>query len=151
MKITAILKKVTLIVCAIAMLSTLLVGCGNGSKEKIVIYSSNEDYQIEFMKERLKKQFPDYDIVFQYKSSGEHAASLKATGTKTDADISIDIEYGYAAQIAKLGYFADLTVTNLVKDRLNARKPEIASGLQSGRTAAKRALSKMLENMDKFD
>ena len=109
MNITAILKKVTLTVCAIAMLSTLLVGCGNGSKEKIVIYSSNEDYQIEFMKERLKKQFPDYDIVFQYKSSGEHAASLKATGTKTDADISIDIEYGYAAQIAELGYFADLT------------------------------------------
>ena len=54
-------------------------------------------------------------------------------------------------RVFDMGYFADLTVTNLVKDRLNARKPEIASGLQSGRTAAKRALSKMLENMDKFD
>ena len=54
-------------------------------------------------------------------------------------------------RVFDLGYFADLAVTNLVKDKLNAKRPEIASDLQSGRKSAKRALSQMLANMDKFD
>lgn len=54
-------------------------------------------------------------------------------------------------RVFDLGYFADLAVTNLVKDKLNAKRPEIASDLKSGRLSAQRALSKMLQNMDKFD
>ncbi len=94
---------------ALAMLlSTILIGCDT-KKEKVVIYSSNEDYQIEYMEKRLKEEFPQYDIVIEYKSSGEHAAALKAAGKNTDCDITNDLEYGYAAQIAELGYLADLT------------------------------------------
>jgi hypothetical protein len=54
-------------------------------------------------------------------------------------------------RVFDMGYYADLTVTNLVRERLNEGKLEIAAGLRSGRSAAKKALSKMLENMDKFD
>ena len=54
-------------------------------------------------------------------------------------------------RVFDLGYFADLAVTNLVKDRLNAKRPEIASALKSGRGSAKKALERLLTNMDKFD
>lgn len=54
-------------------------------------------------------------------------------------------------RVFDMGYYADLPVTNLVKDRLNAGQLEIASGLKSGRTSAKRTLERLLTNMDKFD
>ncbi len=102
------IKAIALILACVTLLSTVLVGCGT-EKEKIVIYSSNEDYQVEYMERRFKEQFPEYEIVIEYKSSGEHAAALKAAGKNTDCDITTDLEYGYAAQIADLGYLADLT------------------------------------------
>ena len=54
-------------------------------------------------------------------------------------------------RVFDLGYFADLGVTNLVRDSLISERLEIASGLQSGRKAAERALTKLLANMEKFD
>jgi ABC-type glycerol-3-phosphate transport system substrate-binding protein len=54
-------------------------------------------------------------------------------------------------RVFDMGYFADLTVTNLVKSNLGAGKREIAAGLKSGRSGAKKALERMLANMDKFD
>ena len=54
-------------------------------------------------------------------------------------------------RVFDLGYYADLDVTNLVKNQLNGKRPEIAAQLQSGRKSAKRSLEKLLENMDKFD
>ncbi len=109
MKMTTFLKKTVVLACIAAMALLLLSGCGGSQKEKIVIYASNEDYQIEFLQEHLDKQFPDYEIIIEYKSSGEHAAAIKAAGKDVACDISTDIEYGYAAQIAALGYFADLS------------------------------------------
>ena len=54
-------------------------------------------------------------------------------------------------RVFDLGYFADLGVTNLVRDSLVSERAEIASGLQSGRKAAERALTKLLSSMEKFD
>jgi hypothetical protein len=54
-------------------------------------------------------------------------------------------------RVFDLGYFADLGVTNLVRDSLISERLEIASSLQSGRKAAERALSKLLANMERFD
>ncbi len=54
-------------------------------------------------------------------------------------------------RVFDLGYFADLSVTNLVKDSLNSKRPEISSSLRSGRKMAENALEKLLVNMDKFD
>ena len=54
-------------------------------------------------------------------------------------------------RVFDLGYFADLGVTNLVRDSLISERLEIASSLQSGRKAAERALSQLLKNMEKFD
>ena len=54
-------------------------------------------------------------------------------------------------RVFDLGYYADLDVTNLVKNQLGGKRPEIAAQLKSGRNAAKRSLEKLLVNMDKFD
>lgn len=109
MKLTSALTKVILMLSCIAMIAGSFVACDATQKERIVIYSSAEDYQIDYMQKRLKEQFPQYNIVIEYKSSGDHAAALKAAGTKTDCDITSNLEYNYAAQIAALGYLADLT------------------------------------------
>ncbi len=135
MKLATMFKRTVLFTCIATMLLLLLAGCGGGdAKEKIVIYSSNEDYQIEFMQDKLNEKFPNYDISFEYKSSGDHAAALKATGKDAPCDISIDIEYGYAAQIAALGYFADLTditdFTVFTEDAVQSKYyvPELRNG-----------------------
>jgi hypothetical protein len=54
-------------------------------------------------------------------------------------------------RVFDLGYFADLGVSNLVRDNLITGRAEIASGLKSGRKAAERALGQLLTNMEKFD
>ena len=54
-------------------------------------------------------------------------------------------------RVFDLGYFADLGVTNLVRDQLEKGRAEIASQLESGRKAAKRSLGRLLENVDQCD
>ncbi len=99
-------KVLSLVLVFVLALSTL-AACG-GSKKQIVIYTSVEDYRMEYLQKRLNEQFPDYNIVMEYKSSGEHAAILKASGKDVACDISYNIEYGHAQEIAELGTFANL-------------------------------------------
>lgn len=94
---------------ALVLLCTpLLTGCGN-SKEKILIYTSVEDYVVEDMNARLTETFPDYDITIEYLSTGNHAARLLAEGTGTSCDITYDLEYAYLAQLDEKGLLADLS------------------------------------------
>lgn len=92
----------------IVVLSLLLCGCGS-KKESVLIYTSVEDYVVEDMNARLKEQFPDYDIIVEYVSTGNHAAKLLAEGKNTECDISYDLEYGYMEQLAQAGVLADLS------------------------------------------
>ena len=57
---------------------TALTGCKKG--EKVVIYSSDEEYINEYFMTRLKKQFPKYDIKIEYLSTGKNAAKLQNEG-----------------------------------------------------------------------
>ncbi len=102
-------KRILTLALALTMLAAtvLLFGCGKKKKE-IIIYTSAEDFRIEHMQKRMDEQFPDYKIIFEYKSSGDHAAILKSAGKDAECHISHDIEYGYAAELAELGVFADL-------------------------------------------
>ncbi len=86
------------------MLALLLVlvtvfavtGCSKDDNDnEVIIYSSDEDYINEYFMERLKKQFPDYDIKIEYLSTGENAAKLKAEGLDTPCDIVWGLEVGY--------------------------------------------------------
>lgn len=92
---------------------TLLLGClaftGCAKKETIIIYTSAENFQIDYMRERMKEQFPDYDIRIDYKSSGDQASLMQAAGTNVECHITHNLEYGNAAELAAGGIFADLT------------------------------------------
>ena len=39
------------------------------NKSVLIFYSSNEDYIVEYMEKRFKEEFPDCDIVIEYKST----------------------------------------------------------------------------------
>ncbi|MEG2929894.1 MAG: extracellular solute-binding protein, partial [Oscillospiraceae bacterium] len=77
------------------------------SDSKVVIYSSCEDFRNEHMAQRLKEQFPNYNIDLQYLSTGNNGAKLKAEGTKTECDIVVGLEIGYLKNVA--GSLADLS------------------------------------------
>lgn len=99
--------KVFALVIALTMVAACFVGCAK--KEEIVIYTSLEDYRLEYVQKRLNEQFPDYKITVEYKDSGSHAAAIKAAGKDVACDITYNLEYGYAEAIAADGVFADLT------------------------------------------
>ena len=104
-------KRSLAFVMLIAMLavSTLSFAACNAGKETVIIYSSAEDYRIEHMQKRLNEQFPQYHVIIEYKTSGNHAATLQAAGKNAECDISHDLEYAYAEQLAAQGVLADLS------------------------------------------
>lgn len=102
------MKKTLALVMLAAMMLTMLLGCGT-SKESVLIYTSVEDYVVEDMNARLAEVFPNYDITVEYVSTGNHAAKLLAEGTKTECDITYDLEYAYMEQLARSGVLADLS------------------------------------------
>ena len=95
---------------AIMMVICLLSfsGCFS-SKETVIIYSSSEDYSIQNLSQRLSEEFPEYNIVVEYLSTGNHAAKLLAEGKNTECDIVHDLEYAYLYQLAEKGILADLS------------------------------------------
>ena len=101
-------KKIIGIIASLSMLAAGMMGCGE-KRESILIYSSAEDYKIEYLNQRLTEEFPEYDIVIEYMSTGNHAAKLLAEGTTTDCDIVHDLEYAYLAKLDKERILADLS------------------------------------------
>ncbi len=101
------MKKLLSLLLVTVLFATLLCGCS--SKEKIVIYTSVEDYVIEDLDARLKEQFPNYEIVIEYMSTGTHAAKLLAEKADTECDIIYDLEYAYLAQLDENDILADLS------------------------------------------
>lgn len=110
----------------------LLSGCSKG-KEQVLIYTSMEEYRMEYLNQRLKEEFPDYDVKIEYMSTGNHAAKLLAEGTDTDCDITIDLEYAYLEQLVTKGILADLSDydRSIYTDDANSNQnymPEIRNG-----------------------
>ena len=106
-------SRISLFFCIILLLTVILAvssRAGFGKKE-ILILTSSEDYKMDFLEEMLEKEFPELDIVFEYKSSGDHAAYLKASGRYSEYQITHNLEYGYLDELQKLGYLADLEGT----------------------------------------
>ena len=101
-------RKVSLLLTLAMVLSLVLTGCGGG-KERILIYTSVEDYVVEDMNARLSEAFPDYDITVEYVSTGSHAAKLLTEGRNSECDITYDLEYAYMEQLAQAGVLADLS------------------------------------------
>lgn len=101
-------KKFTALAILAVMLMTMFSGCFN-QKETVVIYSSSEDYAIAYLTQRLNEQFPDYNIIIEYMSTGNQAAKLLAEGVNTECDIIHDLEYAYLSQLESANILADLS------------------------------------------
>ncbi len=110
--------RMTALVMGMTLLLLSAVSCGKsaGSKDddRIVIFSSAEDYRNEFVLDMLKKQFPDYDIKLEYYTTGDLAAKLKAEGTNTECDFILELESSYLEMlgdtVCKLDDIADFSV-----------------------------------------
>lgn len=103
------MKRAVLLALSLVMVLSCLSFAGCSKKETIIIYTSAESFRIDYMNQRMKEQFPQYDIRIDYKSSGDQANLMKAAGKNVECHITHDLEYGNAADLVSLGVFADLT------------------------------------------
>ncbi len=71
-----------------------LTACGTG-KEKVTIYTSTEDYNMEHLQKCLDEKFPEYNVVIEYMSTSNIAAKVIEEGASSDCDIVFCEEYGY--------------------------------------------------------
>lgn len=93
----------------VALILTVFTLTGCSSDNTVIIYTSLEDYRITYLNSRLAEEFPDYNIIVEYMSTGNHAAKLLAEGSDSECDITHNLEYGYLIQLDDMGILADLT------------------------------------------
>ena len=98
------MKKITLLLCALLLAVTLplFAGC-KGKKETVTIYTSTEDYNMEYLQKCLDEQFPKYNIVIEYMSTSNIAAKVIEEGENSDCDIVYMEEYGYMEKMIAAG------------------------------------------------
>ena len=70
-------------IAAVLILLGFAISCKKTENTSVIIYTSTEDFRTEHMQKLLKEKFPNYNITLQVLSTGNHAAKLKAEGTKT--------------------------------------------------------------------
>lgn len=82
------------LLCAAVAASALVftTGCGG---DKIVIWTSGEDYKNNYYLSELRKQFPDYNIQLEYLNSSTIANKVIVEGNSSEVDIICSEEYGY--------------------------------------------------------
>jgi len=100
-------KIITIFTLFIMLLSTLLLTGCTTNKDAVVIYSCMEEYRNQELKKQLKEKFPDLNVVVQYMPTGNSSAKIKTEGVNVEADIVLDLETAYAAQLAE--NFANLS------------------------------------------
>lgn len=98
------MKKMMFIVVLLAML--IVTGCSS-KKDSVIIYTCMEDNRNQVLKEMIKEEFKDIDVKVQPIATGNSAAKIKNEGTKIEADIILDLETAYIANLEE--NFADLS------------------------------------------
>jgi len=90
------------------MMGLILVlgGCSN-NEDTVVIYTSMEEERNQALKDMIKEEFSDLDVVVQYLATGNSAAKIKNEGINVEADIVIDLETAHMVNIEE--NFADLS------------------------------------------
>jgi hypothetical protein len=48
----------------------VLMSCAPKKDNPVVFYLTSEDFRSEYFQNRLKEQFPDYEVVFNYDMPG---------------------------------------------------------------------------------
>lgn len=86
-------------IIGLLMFSLLIfTGCGQ-KKDSVVIYTSMEEERNQELKEQLKEEFPDLNVVVQAIGTGNSAAKIKNEGENVEADIVIDLETAHTENL----------------------------------------------------
>jgi len=73
---------------AALFLALITVSCTKGKESnEVLIFTSMDDFRIEYLQKRFNEQFPQYKVIVNYMTTGSLAAKLKAEGTASDCDI----------------------------------------------------------------
>ena len=99
------MKKGLLVLLVITLLFTFFADFG--SKETIVVCASSEQFRNDALQEQLAEEFPHYNVVVTYMSTGKSAAKVFAEGEDTEVDILVGLETGYMNKIK--GELADIS------------------------------------------
>ncbi|MCL2067854.1 MAG: extracellular solute-binding protein [Treponema sp.] len=100
------MKKFLWFAAVLVVLGTA-VSCSEKESNEVLIFTSSEDFRIEYLQERLNEQFPQYSVLINYMTTGNLAAKLKAEGSATDCDIIGELESAYLEGI--IDNLADLS------------------------------------------
>lgn len=87
------MKKGLIILLVITLLFTGMAHSGN--KESIVICASSEQYRNDALQKQLAEEFPQYNIIVMYMSTGKAAAKIYSEGPQTEIDMLVGLETGY--------------------------------------------------------
>ncbi len=101
-------SKISLTLLLALILTSVFTSCSDG-KTKITIYTSSEDFKIEYVEDRMEAQFPNYNIIIEYMSTSNIAAKVKTEGKNTACDIIWSLEYGYLDQLNNESLLASLS------------------------------------------
>ncbi len=102
------MKKFLSVMASALLLAVCVPFSACDNREKILIYTSCEDYTMEYLDECMKKDFPDYKVEIEYMATNNIAARVIEEGESSDCDIIFAQEYGYLAQMANAGVLAKL-------------------------------------------
>ena len=116
MKFRSSLRVMAAVLAALAICGALAVWLRSAGKpaekEAVTIYTSIEDYRIEYLQKRLEQTLPQYDVNVVFYSTGDHIAKLLREGTGTECDITHSLGYSYLQQLDAKGYLAPLPSTD---------------------------------------
>lgn len=107
MKKTVRIMAILLVIASVIAVFSACMNSGSTKKEKIVIWTSGEDYKNEYYLTEAQKKFPGYDIELIYMSSSAIAAKVVEEGDNCSADLIISEEYNYLEKCAD--YLATLS------------------------------------------
>ncbi|MBQ7714811.1 MAG: extracellular solute-binding protein [Clostridia bacterium] len=129
------MKKIIALLFAIVMVCsvcTVFSGCGAKSDNKVVIWTSGEDYRNEHYLNKCKEKFPDYDIVLEYMNTSTIAAKVLEEGDNCSADILLSEEYGYLEKcsdyLAEISDFDYSIFLDEIVPKSNKWTPECKNG-----------------------
>ena len=132
MKGTKTIRDLILIFIAALAAMTALSACGKKGDNKVVIWTSGEDYKNDYYLSELKKKFPEYDITLEYMNSSTIAAKVIEEGENCSCDIICSEEYGYlekcADQLAELKDFDFSVFLDDIVPASHKYTPELKNG-----------------------
>ena len=96
------MKKLKMLILALVMATLAVIPSACG-KETVTIWTSTEEYNIEFMQKKLGERFPDYNIQIVYDSTSNIATKIINEGENSECDLVFQEEYAYLENMISKG------------------------------------------------